>query len=241
MNTQRTKTFIGGMMLAGATAAGYAAFLSHSLHLYFAMAVLALAVATSRMKAKLPGMNGNMSVNLPFLLTAVVSLSAAEAVVIACISTAVQCWPKKDAKFNPQQMAFNLSMMSLATCLASLIFHAHWAFSAASASSLGLVLAATTLFLGQTAPVAAIIALSEGKTAGPIWWHLAHLSFTYYVVSAGVSSLLHTLGTHVGWGLALAAFPVMYGINRSYSLYFAKMAEPAPVARVLVRAAGAGA
>jgi hypothetical protein len=33
----------------------------------------------------------------------------------------------------------------------------------------------------------------------------------------------------------------MYGINRSYSLYFAKMAEPAPVARVLVRAAGAGA
>jgi hypothetical protein len=242
MNTQRTKTFIGGMILAGATAAGYAGFLSHSLHPYFALAVLALAAATSRMKAKLPGMNGNMSVNLPFLLTAVVSLSAAEAVLIACISTAVQCWPKKEAKFNPQQMAFNLSMMSLATCLASLIFHAHWAFSAGSASnSLGLVLAAVTLFLGQTAPLAAIIALSEGKTAGPIWWHLAHLSFPYYVVSAGVSSLLHALSTHVGWGLALAAFPVMYGIHRSYSLYFAKMAEPAPVARVLVRAAGAGA
>jgi hypothetical protein len=242
MNTQRTRTFIGGMMLAGATAAGYASFLSHSLHLYFALAVLVLAAATSRLKAKLPGLNGNMSVNLPFLLTAVVSLSAAEAVVIACVSTAVQCWPKKEAKFNLQQIAFNLSMMSLATCLASLIFHARWAFSTSSASnSLGLILAAATLFLGETGPVAAIIALSEGKTAGPIWWHLAHLSFPYYVVSAGVSSLLHVVSSHIGWGLALAAFPVMYGIHRSYALYFGKMAEPAPAPRALVRAAGAGA
>jgi hypothetical protein len=241
MNTQRTRTFIGGMMLAGATAAGYAGFLSHSLHLYFALAVLTLAAATSRMKAKLPGLNGNMSVNLPFLLTAVVSLSAAEAVVIACVSTAVQCWPKKEAKLNPQQMFFNLGMMSLATCLASLIFHARWAFSTGSASSsLGLILAAATLFLGQTGPVAAIIALSEGKTAGPIWWHLAHLSFPYYVISAGVSSLLHAVSAHIGWGLALAAFPVMYGIHRSYSLYFGKMAETTPAARVLARAAGAG-
>ena len=90
------------------------------------LAVLALAAATSRMKVKLPGINGNMSVNLPFLLTAVVNLSAAEAVVITCVSTAVQCWPRKNAKFNPQQMAFNLSMMAFASSLASLMFHAEW-------------------------------------------------------------------------------------------------------------------
>lgn len=244
-NTRRTKIFIGAMMLAAASAAGYAGLLSHSLHLYFALAVLALAAATSRMKVKLPGMNGNMSVNLPFLLTAVVSLSAAEAVAITCVSTAVQCWPRKQAKFNLQQMAFNISMMSLATCLASLIYHAQWSFSRGWTSNpLGLVLAAATLFLGQTAPVAAIIALSEGKTAGPIWLHLAHLSFPYYVVSAGVSSIVHTLSAHLGWELALAVFPVMYAIHRSYSTYFSqyvgKVAEPAP-AQVLVRAAGAGA
>jgi hypothetical protein len=240
-NTRRTKTFIGTMMLAAASAAGYAGYLSHSLHIYFALAVLALAAATSRMKVKLPGINGNMSVNLPFLLTAVVSLSAAEAVAITCVSTAVQCWPRKQAKFNPQQMAFNISMMSLATCLASLIYHAQWssAFSGAS-SALGLALAATALFLGQTAPVAAIIALSEGKAVGSIWWSLVHLSFPYYVVSAGVSSMVQMVSSHLGWELALAAFPVMYGIHRSYSLYFGKMAEPAPV-QVMARAAGAGA
>ncbi len=240
-NTRRIKTFIGAMMLGAASAAGYAGFFSHSLHLYFALAVLVLAAATSRMKVTLPGINGNMSVNLPFLLTAIVNLSAAEAVAITCVSTAVQCWPRKDAKFKPEQMAFNLSMMALASTLASLMFHAQW-FSATGWSSnpAGLVLAAVTLFVGQTAPVAIIVALSEGKAAGPIWWNLAHLSFPYYVVSAGVGSMLQTVGAHMGWALALAVFPVMYGIHRSYRLYFGAMAET-PSMQVLVRAAGAGA
>jgi len=238
-NTRQIKTFIGAMMLAAASAAGYAIFASHALHMYFALAVLALAAATSRMKVKLPGINGNMSVNLPFLLTAVVNLSAAEAVVVACVSTAVQCWPRKNAKFNPQQLAFNISMMAFASCLASLMFHANWSRGLGwTSSSFGLVLATATLFLGQTAPVATIVALSEGKAAGQIWWSLAHLSFPYYVVSAGVTSMVQAVGSHLGWGLALAVFPVMYGIHRSYKLYFGKMAET-PRTENLVRAAHA--
>ena len=240
-NTRQIKIFIGAMIAAAVITGGYAGFVSHALHIYFALAVLALAALTSRMKVKLPGINGNMSVNLPFLLTAVVSLSAAEAVVVTCVSTAVQCWPRKDAKFKPQQMAFNLSMMAFASCIASLMFHAHrlrgmqW-----SSSTLGLALATATLFLGQTAPVAAIVAVSEGKAVGQIWWSLAHLSFPYYVISAGVTTMVQAVSSHLGWGLALAAFPVMYGIHRSYRLYFGRMAQTLRP-EVLVKAAGAGA
>jgi hypothetical protein len=240
-NTRRIKTFIGAMMLASVITAGYAGFMSHTLHTYFALAVLALAAVTSRMKVKLPGINGNMSVNLPFLLTAVVSLSSAEAVVVACVSTVVQCWPRKDAKFNPQQMAFNVSMMAFASCLASLMFHAEWRHGLQwSSSTLGPALATATLFLGQTAPVAAIVAVSEGKAAGQIWWSLAHLSFPYYVVSAGVTTMVQAVSSHMGWGLALAVFPVMFGIHRSYRLYFGRLAESLRP-EALVRAAGAGA
>src|ERR1700690_3279531 len=120
-NTRRIKMFIGAMMLAAVSATGYAGFGSHTLHLYFAIAVLALAAVTSRMKVKLPGIDGNMSVNLPFLLAATVNLSAAEAVAIASLSTVVQCWPKRDARFKPEQMVFNVSMMAFASCLASLV------------------------------------------------------------------------------------------------------------------------
>ena len=239
--TRQTKTFIGAMMLAGLSIAGYASFASHTLHAYFALAVLALAAATSRMKVKLPGVNGNMSVNLPFLLTAAVNLSGAEAVAITCISTAVQCWPRKDGKFNPQNMAFNLSMMVFATSTASLIFHAVaqsptlW-----HSSTLGLTLATATLFLGQTAPVAGIVAVSEAKSPGHVWLSLAQLSFPYYVVSAGVTSMVQAMTSHPAWGLVLAVFPVMYVIHRSYRLYFNAMVETLRPG-VLVRAAGAGA
>ena len=239
-HTRRTKTFIGAMMLAAAITASYATFVSHAPHTYLAIAVLVLAVVTSRMKVKLPGINGNMSVNLPFLLTAVASLSAAEALLIAFVSTATQCWPRKETKFNPQQMAFNLSMMVFASGLASLIFHASWTSTQSGFSPLGLTLATTTLFLGQTAPVAAIIAVSEGKAAGQIWLSLAQLSFPYYVVSAGISTMVQSVGSHMGWGLALAVFPVMYVIHRSYRLYFGRMVE-ALRPPVMARAAGAGA
>jgi hypothetical protein len=239
--TRRVKSFIGAMMLAAIGTAGYAGFGNHSLHAYFAMAVLALAAATSRMKVKLPGINGNMSMNLPFLLTAVVNLSAVEAVAIACVSTAVQCWPKKNAKFNPQQMLFNFSMMAFATSMASLMFHAAWLGRAQWSSTLGLALATATLFLGQTTPVAGIVAISEGKSAGFVWWNLTHLSFPYYVVSAGVTTMVQAMSSHLGWGLALAVFPVMYGIHRSYKLYFSQFAESLQQPEVMVRAAGVGA
>ena len=240
-NTRRTKTFIGAMMLAAVGTAGYAALASHTPHLLFALAVLGLAAATSRMKVKLPGVNGNMSVNLPFLLTAAVNLSAIEAVLITCVSTAVQCWPRKGTKLNPQQMTFNLSMMSFASTSASLVFHAGW-LSRTNWNSvpLALILATLALFLGQTAPVAGIVAVSEGKSAMQIWRSLALLSFPYYVVSAGITSMVQAVRSHLGWELALAVFPVMYVIHRSYKLYFSGMAESMHT-DVLVKAAGAGA
>ncbi len=240
-NTRQIKTFVGATTVAAIASAGYATFVSHNTHVLLAATILGLAAATSKMKVKLPGINGNMSVNLPFLLTAIVTLSAAEVIVITCVSTAVQCWPRKNAKFNPQQLAFNLSMMMFASSLASTMFHAEFLQATQmSWSTLRLVLATATLFLGQTLPVAGIVSVSEGKAASSIWWNLAQLSFPYYVVSAGVTSMVSAMSSHLGWGLALAVFPVMYAIHRSYRLYFSQLAESLQP-RVMVRAAGAGA
>src|SRR5260370_19569691 len=119
-NPRLTQTFIGVMVLAAIASTAYASLASHTLHTSYALAVLALAAATSRMKIKLPGIDGNMSVNLPFLLMAVVNLSALEAVGIASWCRMGQGWPKLDAKFKPAQMLFNVSMMAFATSVANL-------------------------------------------------------------------------------------------------------------------------
>ena len=239
-DTRRTKTFIGTMGLVAVIAAGYAILVSHTPHVYLPVAIALLAGVTSRMKVKLPGINGNMSMNLPFLVVAIIALSAAEAVGVALISTAIQCWPRKNARINAQQLTFNLSMMTFATSAASIVVHAASHGSLTNATTLHLVLATATLFAGQTSSVAAIVSVSERKASGPVWWNLAQLSFPYYVISAGMATMVQAMSSHLGWGLALAVFPVMYGIYRSYRLYFAHLAEVSP-ATVLVKAAGASA
>jgi len=236
-NTRLTKTFIGGMVIAAIASTVFASRTSHTSHPAYALALLALAAVTSRMKIKLPGIDGNMSVNLPFLLMAVVNLSAVEAVLIACASTVVQCWPAQRSKFQPQQMLFNVSMMAFATSVASLIWKAGWLARSASASEPLMLLSATAaFFLGQTAPVAGILKVAEGAAMRRVWFSIAQLSFPYYLLSAGTTSLLNPISHHLGWQATLAAFPVMYAIHRSYQLYFGRVAEalstpPPPLAR----------
>ena len=240
-STRLTQTFIGLMVLAAIASTLYAGLASHTLHASYALAVLALAAATSRMKIKLPGIDGNMSVNLPFLLMAVVNLSALEAVLIACVSTVVQCWPKSGSKFKPEQMLFNVSMMAFATSMANLIWNAGWLGRAAWASEpLMLASATAAFFLGQTAPLAGIIKLAEGAAMRRVWLSIVQLSFPYYVVSAGMTSMTNLVSHHLGWQAALVVFPVMYGIHHSYRLYFGRVAE-ALRTPPLARAAGAGA
>ena len=233
--TRLTQTFIAVMVLAAMASTAYASLASHALHAPYAMAVLGLAAATSRMKIKLPGINGNMSVNLPFLLMAVVNLSALEAIVIASLSTVVQCWPKLDAKFKPEQMLFNVSMMAFAASVANLIWNAGWLGKTAWASEpLMLASATAAFFLGQTAPVAGIIKVAEGAAIRRIWLGIVQLSFPYYVLSAGITSMVNLVSHHFGWQAALVVFPVMYGIHRSYRLYFGGITEArctAPLAR----------
>ena len=241
-NARLTKTFIGGMVLAAMASTLYAGLASHTLHPAFALGVLALAAATSRMKVKLAGIDGNMSVNLPFLLMAVVNLSALEAVLIACMSTVLQCWPKAESKFRPEQMLFNVSMMAFATSMANLIWNAGWLGKAAWASEpLMLASATAAFFLGQTAPVAGIIKVAEGAALRRVWLSIVQLSFPYYVVSAGMTSMVNMVSHHLGWQAALVVFPVMYGIHRSYRLYFGRAAQAVLRPTPLARAASAGA
>lgn len=239
-NTRLTKTFIAAMVLAAVASTAYASLASHTLHLAYTLTLLAVAAATSRMKVKLPGIDGNMSMNLPFLLMAVVNLSALEAVAIAGVSTIVQCWPKPEGKFKPEQMLFNVSMMAFATSMANLIWNAGWLGKGAWASE-PLMLASTTaaFFLGQTAPVAGIIKLAEGAAMRRIWISIAQLSFPYFVVSAGMTSMMNLVSHHFGWQ-ALFAFPVMFGIYQSYQRYFAETVE-ASRSTAMARTATAGA
>jgi len=238
--TRLTKAFIGFMVLAAAATIADAVFHGRGWHPYLALTLLVIAMVTSRMKVTIPGINGSMSMNLPFLMLSVIMLSATESILIACASSIIQTLPKDGSKLKPVRLLFNVSMMAFSSGAAGMIFHQQM-LGRLGWGSAQLLLAATTaaFFLGQTLPVSVIVALTDGGAIRRVWSNVAQMSFPYYVVSAGVTSMVSSVGHYVGWLAAFAMLPVMFGIYRSYRLYFAKAMQS--VTPALAMAAGAGA
>jgi hypothetical protein len=230
--------FIGLIALSGLSMVTCAALERHPWQASQFLLLLVIAILASRLKLKLPGLNGNMSVNLPFILIAQAQLSSAEALIIACASTLVQCLPKAGAKLKPAQILFNISTMAIAVELGCLVLQHGEHLKMTSSGAVLLVLSAGAFFLANTLPVAGIISLSEGPKMFSVWTSIFHLSFPYYVLSAGVTSLVITASHRIGWQIPLLVLPVMCGVYSSYRLYFGRGETPAR--RIaLAKAAGA--
>jgi hypothetical protein len=217
------------LMFVGAVAAGSCLIVANAIRyqqpLHYAqfVVIFALSLIASRLKVKLPGLNGNMSVNLPFILIAAVQLSMFETLIIALASTAVQCFPKDGGRPRAVQMLFNVSTMAVALGMGHWILQQAFVTRAWTSPSILLSLAAAGFFLFQTVPVAIIISLTEGPNMVKVWASIFHLSFPYYVASAGITSMVTSASRLVGWQIPLLVLVVMYAIYRSYQHYFGRI------------------
>ena len=190
------------------------------------LAFLFIACVAARLRIKLPGVTGTMSVNLPFILVAAAQMNTAEALAIGFISTFFQCLAR-GKKFNGVQVAFNCSAITLAVAATRLIYAAPSVASAVSSPGLRLALAAAGYAIANTVPVAIVIGLTEGVSMLRTWLEMLQLSFPYLVASAGIAGLTLTLSHEVGWQVPLAVLPIMAGIFQSYRRYFAPISEAA--------------
>jgi len=234
-------TFISLMAMAAMTVIVSGALSIHPLHQFQFASLTLLGVLASRLKVRLPGLTGNMSMNLPFVLLAIVQLGLFEAAAIAFASTLIQSLPKRGLQLRPTQLLFNVSTMTTAAGLAYLVFHEFDGRHGAT-GSLALVLAAATYFFINTLPVATIICLTEGAKIVRTWSGIVHLSFPYYVAGTGITSILTGKSGYMAWALSIGALPVMIGIYRSYCTYFGQGATERDTneARPLKKAAAAG-
>lgn len=216
MTLPKKALVITGLMLLGALAAmGYALHTVQPLSGYRFWALFVLALATARLKVKLPGLTGNMAVNLPFLLLAATQLSMLEALLVALPSCAVQCFPKQGGgKPKLVQFLFNLSTTSVAVAAASLIGTRY------------ALLGAAGFFLAQTVPLASIIHVTEGGAIHQIWSSIAHYSFPFYVLSAGITTIITSTVPQLGWQVPVFGLLVLYATYRSYQSYF-RVPKPA--------------
>jgi hypothetical protein len=239
-NSRLATAFITTTAISGLAMLGGSVMKMTTLHHYQFLCLLALAAVTSRAKVKLPGIDGTMSVNLPFIMIAAAQLSLFETVIVALVSAALQSIPKRGGQYQPVKILFNTSTIVLASGVAAILLHSERLNATHHSGSVALAAACGMFFLVNTLPVATIIAITEGTGMIRIWSSIVHLSFPYYVACTGVTSMVTVVSQHVGWQVPLAVLPVMLLMYRCYQGYFeARVEEGTPIARPLARAAAA--
>ena len=217
------RIFVALIVISGLLVLGDALVSARSMPTARFIAFLVVACVAARLKVKLPGVTGTMSVNLPFILVAAAQMNTTEALAVGFISTFFQCLAK-GKKFNLMQVAFNCSTITLAVAATRFIYTAPSVESMVSSPSLRLALAAAGYALVNTVPVAIVIGLTERVSALKTWMEMLQLSFPYLVASAGIAGLTLTLSQEIGWQVPLAVLPIMLGIFQSYRRYFAATA-----------------
>lgn len=219
------KLYIALVMVSGLGVLGYAIVNANPIYFARLAAFLLVACLAARLKVKLPGITGTMSVNLPFILVAAAEMSLAEALLVGCISNLVQCLPRGEQKFNGLRVAFNFSVMALAVEATRWVYGLPALMGYVSSASLRLGIAALGFFLTNTVLVAIVIALTERSNPWRPWLGMAQLSFPYYVASAGIAGVALTLAMRVGWQVPVIILPLMLGIFYSYRRYFSSVAQ----------------
>src|SRR5271166_2581972 len=191
------RAFISATAVGGAGILVYGATHWSSQNLAKFLCYTVLAVLASRLKVSLPGITGTMSVNFLFILLGVLDLSFAETLALGCAAFLIQCFSKRRARL--EQILFNIGAAAVAIASAYGVYHVAAAHVRVTNRSLLLAVAASTYFVANTAPVAAIIALTEHKSLRRIWSDCYFWSFPYYLVGAGIAGLVSWLNRVVDW------------------------------------------
>jgi hypothetical protein len=226
-----SKAFIAMVVVSGVAVVAWAATHEKSANLSEFILLLIISVVASRLRIKLPGLTGTMSMNLPFILIAVAQMSTVEGLGVGCLSTMAQCLPRAGRKFNWVQIVFNAASMALTVEATRLIYGSTQLNSIISSHPLLLSIAAAGFLVVNTLPVSIIIALTENKSVVQAWVAMFQLSYPFFLAGAGIAALALTTSAHFGWQVPLVVLPIMLVMFYSYRRYFAAEAAPATDAR----------
>jgi hypothetical protein len=183
------------------------------------LVVLAMAVIAARLKLTLPGFESNMSMNLPFMLLAIVELSLPEAIVVAAASSFVQTLPRTGQTVKPAQAVFNVCTMVNAMAIAWVVGGRTLHLATLNTPFL-IASAGVAFFLADTLPVAAVISMTGNTTMVENWCQIALMTFPYFVLSAGLACIVATGFEVIGWFCGTATLAVMLGVYRCFQCYF---------------------
>lgn len=182
----------------------------------------ALGIGGSLIKVHLPGIEGTMSVSFLVIILAIAELSIGEAALIGSASTLLQCVYRTKNRVVWYQVAFSVCGTCNAIAVACLATAKMRGWLSPNIL-LELSTAACIYFVFNTAPVAAIIALTTNRSFLAVWRECYFWSLPYFVLGAALVANLVYLKQVAGWQSFLMVMPLMYWVYHSYSLYLGRL------------------
>jgi hypothetical protein len=167
---------------------------------------LALGALASLLKVRLPGMDGTISASFVVLLVAVAECTLAETVAIGLVSALIQSYWHAAKRPLPIQAGFNMAVFGLSAGAAHAVANTLVPRDLLPAF---LAVAATVYFLLNTLAVATVLGLISQRSILAIWQEAHAKAFPYYLIGAGVASIMVTTQARAGWAPSIAVFPSM--------------------------------
>jgi len=216
------KVFIGVILGGGLLAIAYAVTNWQSDDLLRFLSYVTVAVLASGLKVNLPGIKGTMSVNFLFILIGVSQMSSSETLVLGCLGTLAQCLWKSRAPVKPVRVLFSIANMAIAVTGTYAFCDLVAPFRSPATM---LLVGSIIFFFMNTAPIAAVISLTEGKKLGQTWRDCYFWSFPFYVVGASIAWVLSLVSREFHWTGSLLLLPILLLVHRSYRVYVGRLED----------------
>lgn len=184
---------------------------------------LAVALAASIFKVRLPGIEATMSANFLFILVGIMDLAPAETILMGSLGGLLQSIWHSKPRPKPIQLIFNFSNIAISIVAAYFVYHNKFAQPIGMKWPLLLAAASTTYFAVNTMSVSGVIALSDRRNPIRVWKECYLWSFPYYLLGALIAGVVSTINHSLGWQVAVLVLPVVYWIYRSYRVYLNRL------------------
>jgi putative nucleotidyltransferase with HDIG domain len=186
---------------------------------------IAIALLTSGLKLRLPGITGTISVCFLFILIGIVSLNLAQVLLAGCLSVLVQYFWHSKKRLRLIEVLFNIASASIGITVSYDIFHSVWLRGIGLELPIMLAILACTYFVSTTVLVAGVIALTEKKSILRVW-HSSYLwVLPYYMLGSATAGLFQIAKAYVGWQSATLVIPAAYLVYRSYRLHLGQLED----------------
>jgi len=216
--------YVHGVIAAGAAAAGTAAAMWSSPDPFVWSGFLILALLTSMMKVRLPGMNGTVAANFLVTLISFAHLTWQETLAIGVLSTLFESYWRTLQRPKLLQVMFNSAAVSLSTLAAFGVFQlAHRQLGEVTAP---LSLGALTLFLANSWFVSAVLAMLQQKNIFALWKQCHFWSAPYYLAGGLMAALILRAGESPLLLATLLALPAMYFMHRYWDRVLRSIVVP---------------